>query len=74
MRRTSIAREDVKHFKTLGLLGEIFQLSMKMKKAGEKILPLHLGDPPQFDFPTIPGRNGVNPLTIRNNFARRSYS
>jgi len=54
MRRTSIAREDVKQFKTLGLLGEIFQLSMKMKKAGEKILPLHLGDPPQFDFPPLP--------------------
>jgi len=54
MRRTSIAREDVKLFKTLGLLGEIFQLSMKMKKAGEKILPLHLGDPPQFDFPPLP--------------------
>ncbi len=54
MSRTSIAREDVKHFKTLGLLGEIFLLSMKMKKAGERILPLNLGDPPQFDFPPLP--------------------
>lgn len=54
MNRTSITREEVKHFKTLGLLGEIFQISMKMKKEGISLLPFHLGDPGQFDFPPLP--------------------
>ena len=54
MTRASIARDDVRRFKTLGLLGDIFKLSMKMKKEGARLLPLHLGDPPQFDFSPLP--------------------
>ena len=65
----SIARDDVKSFKTLGLLGEIFRLSMKMQKDGESFLPLHLGDPARFDFPPLPSfKDGIikaldNPLS-----------
>jgi len=54
MERKSVARDEIKRMKTLGLLGDIFHLSMKMKKEGISILPLHLGDPPQFDFRPIP--------------------
>ncbi|MBN1900748.1 aminotransferase class I/II-fold pyridoxal phosphate-dependent enzyme [Candidatus Sumerlaeota bacterium] len=53
MNRTSVVREEIQHLKTLGLLGEIFQISMKMKKEGISFLPLHLGDPGQFDFPPL---------------------
>lgn len=65
----SIARDDVKSFKTLGLLGEIFRLSMKMQKDGVSFLPLHLGDPARFDFPPLPSfKEGIikaldNPLS-----------
>ncbi len=54
MSRISVARDDIKHFKTLGLLGDIFHVSMEMKHKGIPFLPLHLGDPPQFDFKPIP--------------------
>jgi len=54
MARSSIARDEVRRFKTLGLLGDIFRLAMKLKKEGETLLPLHLGDPGQFDFPPLP--------------------
>lgn len=54
MDRRSIARKDVAQFKTLGLLGDIFRLAMKLKEEGETLLPLHLGDPPRFDFPPLP--------------------
>jgi len=51
---SSLARDDVRTFKTLGLLGDIFKLSMKMKNEGIVFLPLHLGDPARFDFPPLP--------------------
>jgi len=61
MTRTSIVRQEVQTFKTLGLLGDIFQLSMKMKKEGTPFLPLHLGDPARFDFPPLPSfKQGIN--------------
>lgn len=50
MSRKSAARQDIRHFKTLGLLGKIFKESVRLRKEGIPILPLHLGDPPQFDF------------------------
>ena len=66
---SSLARDDVRKFKTLGLLGDIFKLSMKMKNEGIVFLPLHLGDPPRFDFPPLPSfKEGIiqaleNPLS-----------
>ena len=60
MERKSITRDDVIKFKTLGLLGDIFKQAMKMKKEGITLLPLHLGDPPRFDFPLLPSfREGI---------------
>lgn len=66
----SIARNEIRNCKTLGLLGEIFLLSMKMKKEGTPFLPLQLGDPAHFDFPPIPSfKEGIlkaldNPLSF----------
>jgi alanine-synthesizing transaminase len=54
MIRTSAAREDIRQFKNLGLLGDIYRQAVKMRKAGEKLMPLNLGDPAQFDFAPLP--------------------
>jgi len=51
---SSLVRNEIRECKTLGLLGKIFLLSMKLKKDGIPFLPLQLGDPAQFDFPPIP--------------------
>ena len=35
MTRTSAARDDIRKFKNLGLLGDIYRQAVKMRKAGK---------------------------------------
>lgn len=54
MMRSHVVREEIRHFKTLGLLGDIYRQAVQMRKDGQKLMPLNLGDPAQFDFPVLP--------------------